>query len=78
MELRTQDAGARISETGELMQAGDTLSWTRTFTEEDIRQFAMLSGDEGEHHLVPDEQGRVMAQEWYQSGSVAISMGRTS
>src|SRR5712691_12526440 len=43
------------------MQVGDTLSWTRTFTEEDIRLFATLSGDEGEHHLQPDTQGRLMA-----------------
>jgi 3-hydroxybutyryl-CoA dehydratase len=43
------------------MQVGDTLSWKRTFTEEDIRLFTRLSGDGGEHHLVPDEQGRLMA-----------------
>jgi acyl dehydratase len=43
------------------MRAGDKLSWSRTFTEEDIRLFSKLSGDEGVHHLVPDEQGRLMA-----------------
>ena len=43
------------------MQVGDVISWQRTFTDEDIRLFARLSGDEGEHHLVPDEQGRLMA-----------------
>ena len=43
------------------MQVGDKLSWSRTFTEEDIRVFAKVSGDEGVHHLVPDEQGRLMA-----------------
>jgi len=43
------------------MKIGDTLTWTRTFTEDEIRLFATLSGDEGEHHLVPDEQGRLMA-----------------
>ncbi len=43
------------------MQIGEVISWQRTFTEEDIRLFAKLSGDEGEHHLVPDEQGRLMA-----------------
>lgn len=43
------------------MQIGDVISWQRTFTEEDIRLFAKLSGDEGEHHLVPDAQGRLMA-----------------
>jgi 3-hydroxybutyryl-CoA dehydratase len=43
------------------MRLGDKLSWSRLFTEEDIRLFAKLSGDEGEHHLMPDEQGRLMA-----------------
>jgi len=43
------------------MKPGDTLSWTRTFTSEDIALFAKLSGDQGEHHLVPNEQGRLMA-----------------
>jgi acyl dehydratase len=43
------------------MQVGDVISWERTFTEADIRLFATLSGDQGEHHLVPDEQGRLMA-----------------
>ena len=43
------------------MQVGDVISWRRTFTEEDIRLFARVSGDAGEHHLVPDEYGRLMA-----------------
>ena len=43
------------------MKLGDTISWQRTFTEEDIQLFARLSGDEGVHHLVPDAQGRLMA-----------------
>ena len=43
------------------MQPGDTMSWSRTFTEEDIALFARVSGDQGEHHLVPNEQGRLMA-----------------
>jgi len=43
------------------MKIGETITWQRTFTEEDIRLFAKLSGDEGVHHLVPDEQGRLMA-----------------
>ena len=43
------------------MKVGDTLSWSRTFTEDDIRLFAQLSGDQGEHHFVPDAQGRLMA-----------------
>ena len=43
------------------MEIGDTMSWSRTFTEEDIKLFAKLSGDQGEHHFVPDAQGRLMA-----------------
>ena len=43
------------------MKPGDTLSWARTFTEDDIAVFAKLSGDQGEHHLIPNEQGRLMA-----------------
>ena len=43
------------------MNVGDTLSWSRTFTAEDIALFAKLSGDEGQHHLVPDASGRLMA-----------------
>jgi len=43
------------------MNVGETLSWKRTFTEADIALFAKLSGDQGDHHLVPNEQGRLMA-----------------
>jgi 3-hydroxybutyryl-CoA dehydratase len=43
------------------MKAGDELSWQRTLTEDDIRLFAQISGDGGEHHLVPDRDGRLMA-----------------
>jgi acyl dehydratase len=42
------------------MNVGDVRSWERTFTEEDVRMFARFSGDEGVHHLEPDEQGRLM------------------
>ncbi len=44
------------------MQVGDVVSWQRTFTEEDIRLFSRLSGDEGVHHVTPDDQGRLMVQ----------------
>ena len=42
------------------MKVGDQTYWERTFTEEDIRLFNRLSGDEGVHHVAPDEQGRLM------------------
>jgi acyl dehydratase len=42
------------------MKVGDVVAWERTFTEEDVRGFAEFSGDEGAHHLRPDEAGRLM------------------
>jgi acyl dehydratase len=42
------------------MKVGDVVAWERTFTEEDVRLFARFSGDEGTHHLEPDEAGRLM------------------
>lgn len=44
------------------MQIGDITEFERTFTEEDIRLFTRVSGDAGEHHVTPDEQGRLMVQ----------------
>jgi 3-hydroxybutyryl-CoA dehydratase len=42
------------------MKAGDRITYERTFTEEDIRLFGKVSGDEGTHHMRPDEAGRLM------------------
>jgi len=42
------------------MKVGDVSSWQRTFTEEDIRLFNRISGDQGVHHVAPDELGRLM------------------
>src|SRR5258706_7449348 len=42
------------------MKAGDIVSWDRTFTEADIRLFNEVSGDQGVHHVTPDERGRLM------------------
>lgn len=42
------------------MQVGDILVWERTFTVEDVRQFAQVSGDEGVHHMDADEKGRLL------------------
>lgn len=55
----SENLTARFS--NQKMKIGDTLSWTRTFTEDDILDFARLSGDAGTHHLQPDDQGRLMA-----------------
>lgn len=42
------------------MKVGDIISWERTFSADDIRRFNKVSGDEGVHHVTPDEQGRLM------------------
>lgn len=39
---------------------GETTRVERTFTRDDVEAFAELSGDEGEHHVEPDEEGRVL------------------
>lgn len=44
------------------MQTGDVISWTRTFDKSDVRTFSQLSGDAGTHHVLPDEDGRLMVQ----------------
>jgi acyl dehydratase len=42
------------------MKIGDVVSWERTFTADDIRLFNEVSGDQGVHHVTPDEQGRLL------------------
>ncbi|WP_028782301.1 hotdog domain-containing protein [Thalassobacillus devorans] len=44
------------------LKAGDTITFERTFTKEDVKIFTKVSGDEGVHHLTPDEQGRLVVQ----------------
>ncbi|HSR47584.1 MAG TPA: hypothetical protein VLL77_06295 [Anaerolineales bacterium] len=44
------------------MRSGDIVSWKRTFTEDDVRAFSRITGDEGSHHVHPDLQGRLMVQ----------------
>ncbi|APX97328.1 hotdog family protein [Natronorubrum daqingense] len=41
---------------------GETRTFERTFTVEDVRQFAELTGDDQPRHTEPDENGRVMVQ----------------
>lgn len=42
-----------------MLAVGDVRTYTRTFTEEDVRLFARVSGDEGVQHMQPDEKGRL-------------------
>ncbi len=44
------------------MDEVQSFSWSRIFTLEDVRTFSLISGDEGEHHVVPDAHGRLMVQ----------------
>lgn len=39
---------------------GDVIRYSRTFTEGEVRRFADLSNDRGEHHEKPDEDGRLL------------------
>lgn len=44
----------------DLPSPGTTLRYERTFTVEEVEAFADLSEDRGEHHEVPDEDGRLL------------------
>jgi acyl dehydratase len=39
---------------------GDVFTFERTFSTEEVRQFAALSGDRQPRHLEPDEEGRLL------------------
>jgi acyl dehydratase len=41
-------------------EAGDTLSYERSFTTEDVERFAEVSRDEGAHHTTADEDGTLV------------------
>ncbi|MCM3736341.1 enoyl-CoA hydratase [Bacillus cytotoxicus] len=44
------------------MKVGEMLTFKKLFTREDVELFSKISGDAGDHHVVPDEHGRVMVQ----------------
>lgn len=44
------------------LKIGDVINFERTFTVEDVKLFTNVSGDEGSHHITPDEQGRHVIQ----------------
>jgi acyl dehydratase len=39
---------------------GDTYTYQRTFTEDDVRQFAAVTDDTQPRHTEPDDEGRLM------------------
>jgi len=41
-------------------EQGDTRTFERAFTPEEVREFAALSGDEQARHLEPDAEGRLL------------------
>ncbi|MFC6961654.1 MaoC/PaaZ C-terminal domain-containing protein [Halocatena marina] len=43
-------------------EEGDVYTYERTFTEETVRQFGELSGDQQAIHTEPDEQNRLVVQ----------------
>ncbi|WP_019123754.1 hotdog domain-containing protein [Brevibacillus massiliensis] len=44
------------------MKVGDVISWERSFTPSDVKNFSELSGDWGRHHTIPDDCGRLVVQ----------------
>ncbi|MEH7343901.1 hotdog domain-containing protein [Bacillus sp. JJ1532] len=44
------------------LTVGDIITFERKFTKEDVELFTKISGDEGNHHIHPDEQGRLVVQ----------------
>lgn len=44
------------------LKAGDIITFERNFTVRDVELFTEISGDEGIHHITPDEQGKLVVQ----------------
>lgn len=42
------------------VKAGDVFKYERRFTEEEVFEFANITGDKGRHHVEYDENGRLM------------------
>ncbi|PES30226.1 MaoC/PaaZ C-terminal domain-containing protein [Bacillus cereus] len=42
------------------IKVGDVFKYERRFTEEEVFEFANISGDKGRHHVEYDENGRLM------------------
>ncbi|WP_079527830.1 enoyl-CoA hydratase [Halobacillus hunanensis] len=44
------------------LKVGDVIKFERSFTKEDVELFTKISQDRGNHHIKPDEQGRLVIQ----------------
>ncbi|GIN94800.1 enoyl-CoA hydratase [Siminovitchia terrae] len=44
------------------LKVGDIILSERTFSVRDVGLFTEISGDKGNHHIIPDEQGRLVIQ----------------
>ncbi|MYL54125.1 enoyl-CoA hydratase [Pontibacillus yanchengensis] len=42
------------------IKQGDVFTWERSFTVEEVLQFAEITGDKGRHHMERNEEGEVM------------------
>ncbi|KAB2457492.1 enoyl-CoA hydratase [Bacillus sp. CH126_4D] len=42
------------------IKVGDVFKYERRFTEEEVFEFANITGDKGRHHMEYDENGRLM------------------
>ncbi|WP_339166401.1 MaoC family dehydratase N-terminal domain-containing protein [Brevibacillus sp. FSL L8-0520] len=56
------------------VKAGDVFRWERTFREEEVLQFAELTGDKGRHHVERDEKGRLMIH-GFLTASIGTKLG---
>ena len=56
------------------MDVGDTYTHERTFTEEDVRAFAAVTGDDQPRHTESDENGRLLVQGLL-TGSLLTKLG---
>lgn len=43
-----------------MVEAGDEFTVERSFTADEVETFVELSGDEGSHHVRPDDRGRLL------------------
>lgn len=53
---------------------GATFTWERTFSEEETLQFALLTGDQGAHHMKRDKKGRFMVHGLF-TASIGTKIG---